>query len=52
VLGREVALLKEEQMPAGRHAVRFDASNLPSGLYLYRIEAGRFIETKKMLLLK
>lgn len=52
LLGRVVAVLLEEQRPAGRHSARFDASSLPSGVYLYRLEAGSHTEAKKMLLLK
>jgi hypothetical protein len=52
MLGREVALLAEGPLSAGRHTVRFEASNLPSGTYLYRIEAGAFAQTRRMVLLK
>ena len=52
VLGREVAVLVNEQKPAGRYEIKFDAKNLPSGIYLFRIEAGDFVKTRKMLLLK
>ena len=39
-------------MEAGYRHVTFDASNLPSGVYLYRLEAGSFAQTKQMVLLK
>lgn len=52
VLGREVALLVDEQRPAGRHAVRFEAGHLPSGVYLYRLEAGSYRETRRLVLQK
>ncbi len=52
VLGREVAHLVESELPAGWHRARFDAGNLPSGIYLYRIQAGDFQDTGRMLLLK
>ncbi len=52
VLGREVARLVDNEMAAGWHRVRFDAANLPSGVYLYRIQAGDFHDTGRMLLLK
>ncbi|MDX1548622.1 MAG: T9SS type A sorting domain-containing protein [Rhodothermales bacterium] len=52
VLGRRVAVLVDRRLPAGRHAARFDATGLGSGVYLYRIEAGAFRETRTMLLLK
>jgi hypothetical protein len=52
VLGREVETLIHERQNAGNHSVRFKASNLPSGVYFYRIEAGTYHETRKLLLLK
>ncbi len=52
VLGKEVANLVSEMKSAGDYTVNFDASNLPSGLYLYRLEAGNFVSSKKMMLLK
>ena len=42
VLGREVALLVEGAMNAGKHAIKFNASNLPSGVYFYQLTAGQF----------
>ena len=52
VTGREVARLVDGPMPPGTHRVTFDASRLPSGLYLYRMVAGAFEQYGKMLLLK
>jgi len=53
VVGQQVAvLLNNEQQAAGFHDVSFDASNLASGMYLYRIQAGNFIQTRKMTLIK
>jgi hypothetical protein len=52
VLGKEVATLVNGQNEAGKHTINFDASALNSGVYFYRIDAGNFIETKKMILLK
>ena len=52
LLGREVARLVSGPLGAGQHTVRFDASALASGMYLYRIEAGAFTETRRMTLLK
>jgi len=52
VLGREVAVLVNEQKPAGRYEFKFDGKNLSSGIYFYRIKAGDFVQTKKMILLK
>jgi len=51
-LGELVSLLKDQEMPAGNHGVEFDASYLSSGIYYYRIEAGEYFETKKMILIK
>ncbi len=52
LLGREVATLLNKPMPAGNYEVEFDASNLPSGVYFYKIAAGSFVETKKMMLIR
>jgi hypothetical protein len=51
-LGKEVTTLVDEEKSFGEYDVRFDASGLPSGIYFYRLEAGSFTVTKKMLLLK
>ena len=51
-LGREVKVLVDEQENAGNHSVDFDASSLSSGVYFYRIEAGTYKQTKKLVLLK
>jgi hypothetical protein len=52
VLGREVKILVNEHKNAGTYDINFDASNLASGVYLYRIEAGDFKDVKKMALVK
>jgi aminopeptidase N len=52
VLGDEVATLVNQEKPAGRYEVEFNASKLSSGIYFYKLQAGSFIETKKMVLLK
>jgi hypothetical protein len=52
VLGEEVAMLINADMPQGRHIVNFDASSLPSGVYLYRLSVNGFVTEKKMLLMK
>lgn len=52
VNGREVTQLLNEFLNAGRHSVTFDASNLSSGVYFYRIQAGKFLKTRPMILLK
>jgi aminopeptidase N len=51
-LGKEIATLVEEEKPIGIYEVEFDASNLPSGIYFYSLNAGEFNQTKKMILLK
>ena len=59
VLGNEVATLVNEEQPAGNYEVEFSSEssfrlvrNLPSGIYFYRLQAGDFIQTKKMILMK
>ncbi len=52
ILGREIAVPVEKNMKAGKYTVDFDASGLSSGVYIYRIEAGRFTDAKKMILIK
>lgn len=52
LLGREVASLLNNPLPAGNYEIEFDASNLPSGVYFYKFSAGGFSETKKMMLMK
>lgn len=52
MLGKEVAGLVNETKEAGDYTVKFDASKFSSGLYIYKLTAGKFSETKKMLLLK
>jgi hypothetical protein len=52
VLGNEIATLVNEEKPIGSYEVKFDASSLPSGVYFYRLQAGSFVETKKMVLLR
>ncbi len=52
MVGKEVATLVNESKPAGNYIVGFNASNLPSGAYFYRIETNNFTDTKKMLLIK
>ena len=51
-LGKEVRILVNEIKPTGYYTVEFDGSDLPSGVYFYRLEAGEFSETKRMVLLK
>ena len=52
VLGNEIAKLVNEEYPVGSYAVEFNATELPSGIYFYRIQAGSFVETKKMVVMK
>jgi hypothetical protein len=52
VLGNEITTLVNEEKPLGNYEIQFDATNLPSGVYFYRLQAGSFVETKKMVLLK
>jgi len=50
--GREVYRLVQNELPAGRYYLKWDASGLPSGMYLYKIQAGDLVITKKMLLIR
>lgn len=52
ILGREIKTLLNKQMQPGTHEVTFDASNLPSGVYFYRLTSGNNSQTKKMLLMR
>ena len=52
VLGRTVDVLLDDRLAAGRHEVSFDASGLPSGAYFYRLEAGKDVATRRMMLLR
>jgi hypothetical protein len=52
MLGQKVSTIVNEKMNSGFHSVSFDASNLASGMYIYRIEAASFSSVKKMLLIK
>lgn len=52
ILGNEVATLVDEYKEAGRYEVEFDASNLSSGVYIYRLQADKFVNTRKMILLR
>jgi hypothetical protein len=52
LLGEEVATLVSTTMPAGVHSIEWNALNLSSGLYLYRLKVGSYVETRKMMLMK
>ncbi len=51
-LGQNVAELVNGDKDAGAYSVTFDASGLASGVYLYRMEAGGFVQTKKLVVVK
>lgn len=52
ILGKEIATLVNENKPAGNYEAEFNASQLPSGMYIYKIQSGQFSDVKKMLLTK
>jgi hypothetical protein len=52
ILGREVSELVNERKEAGHYTVHFDGSGLASGVYLYRLQSGSHLETKKLLLIR
>lgn len=52
LLGREVAVLVNEQKSAGNYEIRFDGTGVASGIYMYRLIAGTYVESRKMVLMK
>jgi subtilisin family serine protease len=52
ILGKEVANLVDDYRSAGSYSVNFDASNLSSGIYVYKIQAGNFVDAKKLVIQK
>ena len=52
ILGREIKTLLSKPMQPGSYEIEFDGSDLPSGVYFYRLNAGKFSESRKMILLK
>jgi hypothetical protein len=52
LLGREVAVLVNEMERAGSYEVRFDGTNVASGIYFYRLIAGEYVRTRRMVLMK
>ncbi len=52
VLGRAVATLVDARQPAGHHEAAFDARHLPSGIYVYRLQAGAFSTARRLVVLK
>ena len=51
-LEQQVAQLLNTEIDAGSHGVKFNANNLASGVYFYRIQAGSYVETKKLCLVR
>jgi hypothetical protein len=52
ILGREVITLVNQQLQPGNYEVTWDAANHTAGVYFYRVSAGEFTQTKKMILVK
>jgi uncharacterized delta-60 repeat protein len=52
MFGREIAVLVNEEKVAGNYSLEFNGSNLASGVYFYRLQAGNFVQTKKLVLLR
>ncbi|MBA7562498.1 hypothetical protein ES708_04150 [subsurface metagenome] len=52
ILGQKTGVILDEMLPRGQYSVKYDASDLPSGLYLYHMSAGSFYDTGKMMLMK
>jgi hypothetical protein len=52
VLGNEIATLVDEYREAGRYELEFKDVKIPSGVYFYKLQAGDFVQTRKMILLK
>jgi hypothetical protein len=52
LLGREIATLVNEELPAGVYRVRWEAKNVAGGVYYYRLRAGNYHEVKKMVLVR
>ncbi len=52
MLGQKVATIVDENMPAGHHTAKWNVDNAASGMYLYRLTAGNFVDTRKLVLMK
>ena len=52
LLGKEITTLVSKELPAGSYSTEWNASSMPSGIYFYRLQAGNFVETKKLIVLK
>jgi hypothetical protein len=48
-VGQEIETLVDGEVPAGQHTIRWNANGLASGIYIYRLQAGRFVVAKKMI---
>ncbi len=51
-IGQQVSVLVDGEKEAGSYTIEYNAAKMPSGIYIYRIQAGKFVQTKKMVLLK
>ena len=51
IIGQKIETLINQQMQAGDHEIEFEAQNMPSGVYLYKIKAGEWTDMKKMVFL-
>lgn len=52
ILGKEISYLVNEKQNSGSHVIKFNGEGLPSGIYFYSLETGKFSITKRMILLK
>ncbi len=52
ILGKEILTLVDEERPAGRYKIKFNAGGLPSGVYFYQLQTENYVDTKKMILIK
>ena len=52
ILGHEIELIVSDKLPTGTYSYRWEASDFPSGIYFYRLEVGKYVETNKMILMK
>ena len=52
LLGRELAMIVNERLPAGSYTRQWNAAGLSSGVYFYRLNAGDYVETRKLLLIR
>jgi hypothetical protein len=52
IIGREVAVVVKEELSAGNHTRQWNATNSASGIYFYRLQAGKYVATKKLVLLR